>query len=99
MSAYKRTSIASLVFIWLIVGVLVFGWFKRQEIYDWARLRNYTPPANIAQLAADTTMNASAERIFYVNHPELENQKTFSSSCGSVGEQTIVLGCYIPPQR
>jgi hypothetical protein len=97
--AMQRKSILSLVILWLILGLAVFGWLKRQDIYDSLRLRNYNPPNNIAQLATDTTMNASARHIFFVNHPAIENSTTFTEKCGSQGEQTIVLGCYIPPQR
>ncbi len=94
-----RKRVTGLIILWAIVGLVLVGWLKRENIYDYLRLRNYSAPANIVQLASDTTMNASARKIFYVNHPALESSTTFSGKCGSVGEQTIVLGCYIPPQR
>lgn len=94
-----RRSITGLIVLWVLVGLGLIGWFNRENIYDSFRLRNYTPPNAIAQLATDTTMNASARKIFYVNHPALENSANFQRACGNEGEQTIVLGCYIPPQR
>lgn len=97
--AVQRKSIISLVILWILIGALLFGWLKRQAIYDALRLRDYSPPNNIVQLANDTTMNNTSRRIFYVNHPAVENNATFTSKCGSEGEQTIVLGCYLPPQR
>jgi len=90
-----RGGIASwivLVSILLLVGL---AWVKRQEIYDWSRLRDYDPPQRIQQLAFDTTMTRSATRLFYVYHPELNGRKEFNSNCSGFGEQTIVLGCYI----
>ncbi len=96
----QRKSIIGLVILWALLGCLFVGWLKRQDLYDSLRLRNYTPPANIVQLATDTTMNASARHDFYVNHPALESSSVFSNNCSSEGgEQTIVLGCYVPPQR
>jgi phage shock protein A len=68
---------------------------QRQAIYDWTRLRNYDPPPAVVQLASDTTMNDSARHLFYVYHPQLNNRDQFSQNCTNVGEQTIVLGCYV----
>ncbi len=61
------------------------------------RLRNYSPPQAIVQLATDATFTPDARHIFYVYHPELDDRGTFNSHCSSKGEQTIVLGCYISP--
>lgn len=77
------------------IAILFFAWVNRLEIYDWARLREYEPPQSISRLATDTTMNDDARRLFYVQHPELNNAEEFNRNCGSHGEQTIVLGCYI----
>jgi hypothetical protein len=82
--------LASIVFVLLVA----LAWTKNQAIYDWWRLRNYQPPAAITQLARDTTMNTSTERLFYVYHPELQTRERFNESC-SGSEQTIVLGCYV----
>ncbi len=77
-----------------LIAAAAFALGQRQAIYDWWRLRNYTPPSVVSQLATDDTMTPSARHIFYVYHPELDDKSNFSSHCGDLGEQTIVLGCY-----
>lgn len=69
-------------------------WVERQNIADWWKLRNYTPPTAIASLAGDTTMTDYSKRMFYVNHPVLEDKQAFNEHCSDKGEETAVLGCY-----
>jgi len=82
--------------VWLVIlaGVAL----NRQAIFDrgqdWWQLRNYQPPAVIAQLASQDTMTDLGRKLFYVNHPVLADKPTFARVCPSGGEQTIVLGCY-----
>jgi len=91
----RSSRIASLVTTLLLVGVFVLVWTHRNALYDWARLRNYTPPAAVVSLADQTTMTASSRRLFYVNRPEIQGRDAFNSSCpNNGGEQTIILGCY-----
>jgi hypothetical protein len=74
-------------------------WSKQQAIADWWRLRGYTPPANVVNLAASDTMTASARHTLYVNRPQLvTNSSTFRQEC-TESEQTIVLGCYHSDQN
>ena len=84
-----------IVLIMLIAGSFV-AWSQRYNIYDWSRLRGYQPPAAIAQLATDTTMNDDTRRVFYAHHPELDDRSTFRTHCSNFDEVTIVLGCYVP---
>ncbi len=84
-----------LVFLLIVLATVTFAWIRRQDIYDWARLRNYDPPQQIQQLAFDTTMNNSARKLFYVYHPELNDREEFNNNCRGFGEHTIVLGCYV----
>lgn len=93
----RRTAggVGLLVALMIILVITLGIWVKRQDLYDWSRLRNYTPPNDIAQLAFDTTMTNDARDLFYVYHPELNDRATFSHNCSGFGEQTIVLGCYI----
>jgi flagellar biosynthesis chaperone FliJ len=80
--------------------VITVGFAQRQAIYDWYRLRNYQAPATISALADATTMTTKSRHSFYVNHPQVQDKAAFNSSCpDNGGEQTIVLGCYIPLQR
>jgi len=80
----------------LLVAVVV-AIVQRQAIYDWWRLRDYTPTAEIAQVATNASFTPDARHIFYVYHPELDDRSNFNSHCSSKGEQTIVLGCYVSP--
>lgn len=82
------------LFTLMLLSALVFGLWNRQAIIDWYRLRDYTPPADVAALAEHTTMNDLGKKLFYVHKPQLEDEAAFNESC-STEEQTIVLGCYI----
>lgn len=81
-----------------IIALPVIGVYKLQAIEDWLKLRGYTPPGPVAQLATEDTMTAEGRHIFYVNHPVLyDDVKSFRKNCSQT-EQTIVLGCYHPDQ-
>lgn len=75
-----------------VMSALVFT--HAQDIRDWFRLRDYTPPTAFVTLADDTTMTPLARRLLNVNHPELLSGKAFRSMCPLSGEKTVVLGCY-----
>ncbi|MDB5186208.1 MAG: hypothetical protein JWL85_731 [Candidatus Saccharibacteria bacterium] len=83
---------------WLLtLGLLVLPfivWSQRQDVFDWWRLRNYAPPAEIQKLADQTTMNDYSRRLFYVYHPELDDKQSFNGHCKD-SESSIVLGCYV----
>lgn len=87
----RRISLITSLVLLAVAAVLLW---QRQPIYDWYKLRGYTPPAAIAKLADDTTMLPATRRVFYVQHPQLEDKAEFNSHCNAA-EQTIVLGCYI----
>ena len=86
---------------WLLFGILaaLLILTKHQAVYDWLRLRGYTPPANIVALANDDGLTASAKRVLYVNHPFIQNKVDFAKSCPNGDKETAVLGCYVPNQR
>lgn len=84
-----------LVFLLVVLAATAFAWTRKQDIYDWVRLRNYDPPQRIEQLAFDTTMTNPARRLFYVYHPQLNGREEFNQNCKGFGEHTIVLGCYV----
>lgn len=77
-----------------LLGSTTWALLNRQAVYDWLRLRDYTPPASIETLATETTMNEPTRRLFYVQHPELNDRTAFNRTCGRISEVTIVLGCY-----
>lgn len=89
----KLRLFGNILSIGLLVA-LVFAYFQRQDIYDWYRLRDYTPPAEIVALADATTMNSLGKKLFYINQPDIQDKQEFSKNC-TVAEESIVLGCYV----
>jgi hypothetical protein len=78
--------------IWLAILTVVV--INRQAISDWWRLRGYQPPAAVAQLASQDTMNSYTRHLFYLNRPQLPSTvNSFRQYCPE-NENTIVLGCY-----
>ena len=77
----------------LLTTVGLFGYANRYNVQDWFILRNYTPTAEIEQLANNTAMSEYGQRLFYVSTPELLDKDVFNASCTHT-EETIVLGCY-----
>ncbi len=95
---FAKRAFRFLLPVLLFVG-LFLAWVQREAIYDWWRLRGYTPPTVISQLASHDTMTGEGRHLFYINHPELiTNKATFQQACTQT-EQTIVLGCYMSMQR
>lgn len=94
MNAAKRLSIGLAV----ILVFAVTGYVFRYDIHDWAKLRGYTPNAEVVALADDTSMLPNARRIFYVNRPEIADKDLFNTHCRN-NEHSIVLGCYLPGQQ
>jgi hypothetical protein len=82
-----------LLLVLLITANLV-AWNQRQNIADWWRLRDYQASTEVAALAVDTTMTGYGQRLFYVNHPSLEDKQSFNQHCTEKTEETAVLGCY-----
>jgi hypothetical protein len=78
----------------IILAVLIFGHGQLQTLADWWKLRGYTAPADIVQLANDTAMTSTARHLYYLNHPAVEDKSSFAKVCPSDGEKSIVLGCY-----
>lgn len=94
---YPKRHRLSLVLSLALAFVLGMGWFYRQDIADWYRVRNYQASAEVLALADQTTMTDYGRRIFYSSHPEISDKTSFNNNCrqGSVSEYSIVLGCYI----
>lgn len=72
----------------------VYVFIYQDDVTDWWMLRHYTPPAEIAALADDTTMTDLGQRYFFVYQPELLSRDTFRSRC-TIAEKSIILGCYV----
>jgi hypothetical protein len=69
-------------------------WINRIPVYDWAVLRNYSPPADVSNLAINSGMNEQGKKLFYIGKPLLLDSQQFNKSCINT-EQTKVLGCYV----
>jgi hypothetical protein len=88
-----RPALLVVLLVWLVLLACIG--LNRQNLYDWWQLRNYNPPAPVSKLAALDTMTDYGRRVYYVNHPEIQDKQPFKSTCpNGGGEQTIVLGCY-----
>lgn len=94
----QKSSKIALLILAVLLTVLAAGYHERQNIFDWAKLRNYQAPAVVSALASQDTMTPYARKVFYVNAPALEGKAEFTQ-CKAQGEQTIVLGCYHGPQN
>lgn len=89
-----RISFSGVFAVLLLVGVGL-GFIFRQQLLDQIKLYHYSAPASIVDLATQDGLRPSARRVFYINHPDLQNKKTFTVACpNGGGEKTIILGCY-----
>lgn len=83
------------VFATLLLLAVGFGFVFRQQLLDSIKLYNYSAPASIAELATQVGLKPAARRVFYVNHPVIQDKPTFITACpNGGGEKTIILGCY-----
>jgi len=93
-----RTKWLQVVQLLILVLLLGLAWNKHQALQDWWKLRGYTPPTAVVQLASDDTMNAYTRHLFYLNKPQLPATVTAFRKVCPENEDTIVLGCYHPVQ-
>ncbi len=84
----------STLLLLVLVGLLGLALIRHQDLYDWYRLHNYQPTAAVSNLATGSSMTDYGRRIYYVNHPMIDQKSVFASNCPSGTEQTVVLGCY-----
>jgi hypothetical protein len=92
MQSSRRSG--SLIFSLLFFILIGVALWQRWAVYDFVRLRGYSPTQAVANLATATSMNDRTRRLFYVYHPALEDKATFNTHCTD-SEKTVVLGCYI----
>lgn len=97
MKVFRRL----LLYLFLVLLVLVGGliWWNRDYLRDSLALRGYSPPAIVSALADNTAMTDYAERLFFVNKPQLDDKIAFNESCRDLGEEAAVLGCYKGDRR
>ncbi|MEM6997832.1 MAG: hypothetical protein AAF413_02885 [Patescibacteria group bacterium] len=88
----KRVAVY-LLLLGLTAGLSILIWQKRWDIHDWAVLRGYDAPSQIAQISSDTAFSEYGERLFYVSKPSLLGPEEFNEKCPD-RESSIILGCY-----
>lgn len=96
MQPTRRSRLGPFLFLLAVLVGGAIAWTQRWALYDWRRLQSYTPSAAISELASATTMNDDSRRMFYAQHPQLDDRSTFRAHCNEFGEITIVLGCFVP---
>lgn len=89
----KVLKIVSSVLTLAVMTIAVISAVRYQDISDWWQLRGYMPSERISQLAQRTSMTKKAQTIFYVHDPQIEEKEAFNGDC-TIGETSIVLGCY-----
>jgi uncharacterized protein YukE len=78
----------------IAVVLVIVGVRFTQDLEDWSKLATYQPSVEVARLATATTMTDKARKLFYVNQPTIETQKSDLNRCQRT-EHTVVLGCYV----
>lgn len=92
---HRPRGLFSLLITLLWLGLLVLIFANRYNIIDWWKLHDYQAPATISALVEQDTMTPYGRKIFYINHPQIDDKQVFATNCpNNGGEQTIVLGCY-----
>lgn len=81
----------------VVVSLLIVGARYTPELQDWYKLLWYQAPPPIVKLAKTTTMTDTGRRLFYVNQPQIETQKSAGNLCQK-SKHTVVLGCYVSGQ-
>lgn len=89
----KRSILVMGSFSLLSIVLILFLWTNKFALFDWYVLRTYAPSTQVAELATRSGMSADGTKIFYAHQPKITNQEEFNAAC-TVGEETIVLGCY-----
>ncbi|MBP7018143.1 hypothetical protein KBB17_01435 [Candidatus Saccharibacteria bacterium] len=100
--ARRKTSVLRIVsrlLLLFIVPVIIIGTVAAvagknyYDLYDWYKLRDYTPSVEVTKLADDSYMTDSARKVFYVHDPKINDKVEFNQNC-PFAERTFVLGCY-----
>lgn len=87
-------SVFSIIFSVLLVGAAVLLWTNKQYVSDWVAFQQFTPSAEISQIANRTTMTDQGKFYFYASKPQIENADEFNASCSQKEAGSAILGCY-----
>lgn len=89
-----KLSITLAICLTSVLAALLFVLYQGQ-IFDWLKVKQYTPSSAIVSLADNSGMNEHGRFLFYTGQPELANATKFNASCGNHERSTAVLGCYV----
>ncbi|HEY5268374.1 MAG TPA: hypothetical protein VII94_04545, partial [Candidatus Saccharimonadales bacterium] len=89
----SRTILKTTLLVLLLAAIFLV-WHNRWWIYDEYRLRGYTAPEAISQIASEDQLTNYSRTLLYVYHPALENSTQFNNNC-QVSNVAIVLGCTV----
>lgn len=88
-------SFATLGVTLAVLGTLVGVKTDWQMISDELKARDYTPTAEIKEIAETLRLTRKGKSIFYATHPKLLTSNAFNRTCGGDGEKgSYILGCY-----
>ena len=74
----------------------VTAYFNRYALSDWYYLRTYTPSAEVATLADQSTMTTTGRDLFYRANPDIVTTRAaMVSHCHIASNQVAELGCYL----
>ncbi len=87
---------AGYVFLLALLVGLSAVWHWRTGILLWLENYNYTPPAQVAQLADQAALTSYARQIFYAARPTVDtSRQSFEAHCQTpLNGKVVELGCY-----
>lgn len=88
-------------FLYTLAAVAALVWlvFNYQHIVDQVVVSQFKPTTEVSQLADEIQFTEKGKFLFLAAQPELNDRADFNRHCDKKAEQTVVLGCYLGPQR
>lgn len=84
-----------------LLFILGFVWlfFNYQHVVDQVVVSRFQPSQSISSISKDIQLTDRGNFLFLAGQPKLSQSEEFNDNCEKKAEQTVVLGCYIAPQR
>ncbi len=82
-----------------IIAAFIWLFFNYQQIIDTLVVANFKPSQGVAEISNQIQFTQKGRMLFMAGQPQLDERKNFNNHCEKKSEQTVVLGCYIGPQR
>lgn len=87
------------VFSLILIATGIFAFLHYQLILDTVVASQYKPTATVNELAAQIQFTERGSFLFKATQAELDDSTAFNQHCHKKDATTVVLGCYIAPQR